>query len=472
MSALEPERPGRKFPALVVLLVILVVGLVAGGITLRPRFESQPPQVRLAPDADVIGTAPLEITVADAGRGLKSLSITLSAGGPEASIAAEQFAAPVAEKKVSVALAKLPGVKEGPATLRIVARDASLWGWFKGNQVVVEKKLTLDLTPPTLELIADDRYISFGGAGAIVYRTSADAATSGVRVGKHFFPGYAGQIKDKPEHLLAFFAHPYDTPPGSRAMLVATDKAGNTREMALVYELKDVKYRKSTIQVSENVLQSKVAPLARQAAGAPKDVFIAVNRALRKDNDEKITAITKKGSPKMLWQGPFSQLSNSKVEANFADQRTYVYNGEAIDTSYHLGFDLSVTKRYPVEAANGGAVVLAEDLGIYGNTVILDHGLGLFTLYSHLSAIDVKVGDTVKSRHILGRTGETGLAGGDHLHYGVYLNGVAVLPVEWWDGKWINDNIAPKLEGMSGEEIAVSQQPKKGSRGGTKKRRR
>ena len=176
MSAYDNDRPRRKLPLVLVLLVVLVVGLIAGGIYLRPRFESQPPQIRLAPDADVIGAAPLEITVLDAGAGLKSLSITLLA--PDRTIAAEQFASPVAERKVSVVLAKLPGVKEGPATLRVVARDASLWGWFKGNETVLQKQIAIDLTPPTLELIADDRYISFGGAGALVYKTSADAASS------------------------------------------------------------------------------------------------------------------------------------------------------------------------------------------------------------------------------------------------------------------------------------------------------
>ena len=470
MSAYDNDRPRRKLPVVLFLLAVLAVGLIAGGIYLRPRFESQPPQVRLTPDADVFGNAPLEISVTDAGAGLKSLSITLG----DSNIAAEKFAAPVAEKKVSVALAKLPGVKEGKATLRIAARDASLWGWFKGNETVVRKEIAIDLTPPTLELIADDRYINFGGAGALVYRTSADAAISGVRVGKHFFPGFPGQIKDKPEHLLVFFAHPYDTPPGTRAMLVSTDKAGNTREMPLVYELKEVKYRKSTITLSDSFLQNTVSALARDPAarqGSPKELFVAVNKSLRKENEDRITAVTKKASPSILWKGAFTQLSNSKVEANFADLRTYVYKGEAIDTAYHVGYDLSVTKRYPVEAANSGAVVLAEDLGIYGNTVMLDHGLGLFTLYSHLSAIDVKVGERIEPKQILGRTGETGLAGGDHLHYGVYLHGVAVLPVEWWDGKWINDNIAPKLEGQSGDEIAASQAPKK-SRGGTRKRRR
>src|SRR5207248_6791776 len=178
----------------------------------------------------------------------------------------------------------------------------------------------------------------------------------------------------------------------------------------------------STIALSDSFLQNKVAPLLNDAAarqGAPKDVFVAVNKRLRKENEDRITAVTKKATPSMLWKGAFGQLSNSKVEANFADFRTYTYHGEPVDSAYHLGYDLSVTKHYPVEAANSGTVAFVGDLGIYGNAVILDHGLGLFTLYGHLSAIDIKVGDKVEKRQILGKTGETGLAGGDHLHYGV-----------------------------------------------------
>jgi murein DD-endopeptidase MepM/ murein hydrolase activator NlpD len=237
--------------------------------------------------------------------------------------------------------------------------------------------------------------------------------------------------------------------------------------MKLVYELKNVKYKKSTIALSESFLQNKIAPLladvgARQ--GSPKDVFIAVNKGMRKENEAKITEVTKKATPAIQWKDAFVQLSNSKVEANFADERTYTWNGQPVDTAYHLGYDLSVTKNYPIEAANSGTVVFAGDLGIYGNCVILDHGLGLFTLYGHLSSIDVKVGDTLAKRQILGKSGETGLAAGDHLHFGVYLDGVAVLPVEWWDQKWIDDNITPKLAGQSGQEIAEAQRPTKASK--------
>jgi murein DD-endopeptidase MepM/ murein hydrolase activator NlpD len=463
MSSLASETSRKKLPAMLFVALIVVTGLLGAAYYLAPRFERDAPQIKL-PDAAVLGRAPMEIAVTDPGAGLKSVSATLTIGGTEHTLASEQYAQPVSEKKIALALpAKLAGVKEGPAVLRVVARDASLWNVFKGNETVIEKNLTIDLTPPTIELVADDRYVNFGGVGVIVYKASADTATSGVRIGDYFFPGFQGQIKGHADHYLAFFAHAYNVPPEAKARVVATDKAGNTREMPLAYELKDVKYRKSSIALSDNFLQNKVAPLltdvgARQ--GTPKEVFVAVNKQLRKENEDKIVAITKKATPAMLWKGAFSQLSNSKVEANFADERTYTYNGEPIDTAFHLGYDLSVTKHYPVEAANGGAVVFSGDLGIYGNAVILDHGLGLFTLYGHLSSIAVKVGDAVQQRQSLGNTGETGLAAGDHLHYGVYLDGVAILPVEWWDPKWIADNITPKLEGQSGEAIAEAQQPK------------
>jgi len=474
MSTLESDKPRRRLPAISFLFLIIIIGLLGGAYYLGPRFEREAPQIKLTPDSDVLGLAPMEIGVTDQGAGLKSVTVTLSSGGSEHTLASEQYAQPVSEKKITVALSsKLTGVKEGPAVLRVSARDASLWNFFHGNETVVQKNLTIDITPPTVELIADDRYVNFGGVGVIVYKSSAGTATSGVRIGGYFFPGFQGQIKEHPDHFIALFAHPYNVPADAKAVLVATDKAGNAKEMPLVYELKNVKYKKSTIAISDNFLQ-KITPLlsdvgARQ--GTPKEIFIRINKGLRKENEDKIAAIATKSTPSILWRGAFSQLSNSKVEANFADERTYTYNNEPIDTAYHLGYDLSVTKHYPVEAANSGTVAFVGDLGIYGNAVILDHGLGLFTLYGHLSSFDVKVGDSIKQRQIIGKTGETGLAAGDHLHFGVYLHGVAVLPVEWWDQKWINDNINPKLEGQSGEAIAESQQPKAPHKAVHKRRR-
>jgi murein DD-endopeptidase MepM/ murein hydrolase activator NlpD len=475
MSTFSSDRPRSKAPAVLVLLVLILAGLGAAAWYYRLRFEADPPQITLSNDAEVLGAGPIDIVVTDKGMGLKSVVATLSQGGTEQSLANEQFAQPTAEKKVTVALAKVAGIKEGPATLRITARDASLWHTFKGNETVLEKNITIDVTPPTLNLIADDRYVNFGGVGVIVYQPSADTATSGVKMGDYFFPGFANTIKGHADYYLALFAHPYSSPPEARPTLVATDKAGNTRELRIAYELKNVKYKKSTIALSDAFLANKIVPMIPDVAsrtGTPKQQFAAVNEALRKVNEDKIREVTKQATPQMLWNGAFAQLTNSKVEANFADFRTYTYNHEPVSTAYHLGYDLSVTKNYPIEASNAGKVAFAGDLGIYGNAVILDHGLGLFSLYGHMSAIDVKVGDTVTKSQVLGRTGETGLAAGDHLHFGIYLDGLAVLPVEWWDQKWIDDNISPKLAGASGQEIAETQQSARiAARKGGKRRR-
>ncbi len=449
--------------ALIALLVLIVAAIVGGGIYYRSRLESEPPQIRLSSDTGFLGLAPLEIEVSDPGSGLKSVTAVLVQGGAEKPLASEQYAQPVQEKKITVSLSKLQGVKEGPATLRVTARDASLWHWGAGNEAALEKTLTIDITPPTVELVADDRYINFGGVGAIVYKVSQDTAATSVKVGSHAFAAFQGVVRDHPDYYFALFSHAYDVQPTDRATIVATDKAGNSREQRLAYELKNVNYKKSTIAVSDNFFQNKVVPLLKDVSkrsGSVKDVFVAVDKGVRKENEDKIAEVTAKATPKILWDGgAFAQLSNSKVEANFADARTYTYNGEPIDTAFHLGYDLSVTKHYPIEAANSGVVAFTGDLGLYGNAVIIDHGLGLYTLYGHCSQVDVKPGDAVAKRQIIGKTGETGFAGGDHLHFGVYLDGVAVLPVEWWDAKWIADNVTPKLEGHSGEEIAVAQQP-------------
>jgi murein DD-endopeptidase MepM/ murein hydrolase activator NlpD len=456
MSALEFGRPKKRFvPGRGFLLLLLAIFLVGGGVWLVPRFEWHKPQIQIRPDTDIIGLGSIEIEATDRGRGLKSFSVGLKSAGADFPLVAEQYDAPVMEKKFTLAISsKLTGLKEGPAVLSVSARDRSLWGFFRGNESSVQKNVTIDITPPTIETIADDRYVNFGGVGVVVYKAAADAVTSGVKLGDYFFPGYKGQIKDHPDYYLAFFAHAYNVPEDRRAAIVASDKAGNSREVRLAYELKNVRYKKSTLSISDEFIAAKVAPLlndvgARQ--GSPKDIFIKVNRGLRKENDDQIRSITMKSTPQRHWEEAFSQLSNSKVEANFADARTYTYKDEVIDHAYHLGYDLSVTKHYPAEASNHGVVAFVGDLGIYGNTVIIDHGLGLFTLYSHLSSMDVKVGAAIKRGQPIGKTGDTGLAAGDHLHFGVYLHGVPILPVEWWDQKWIRDNVEPKLQGRSSE---------------------
>jgi murein DD-endopeptidase MepM/ murein hydrolase activator NlpD len=131
----------------------------------------------------------------------------------------------------------------------------------------------------------------------------------------------------------------------------------------------------------------------------------------------------------------------------FAVHRTYYYNNNEIDQQVHLGVDLASTKRAEIKAANRGNVVFAEYLGIYGNTVILDHGQGIFSLYSHLSQIGVAVGELIDKGAVIALSGTTGMAGGDHLHFSILVNGIFVTPLEWWDLQWLQLNIEDILYG-------------------------
>ena len=167
---------------------------------------------------------------------------------------------------------------------------------------------------------------------------------------------------------------------------------------------------------------------------------------MRKKDNETLYQLLKNTSPIRLWEGKWLRMKNAANMAQFADHRYYYYNGEKIDEQDHMGTDLASLANSPVEAANNGIVVFAERNGIYGMTVVLDHGQGLASLYGHLSTIGVKIGDTVKKGDIIGHSGQTGLAGGDHLHFSVLVHGIFVNPVEWWDSHWIQDNIIRKLD--------------------------
>jgi murein DD-endopeptidase MepM/ murein hydrolase activator NlpD len=216
-------------------------------------------------------------------------------------------------------------------------------------------------------------------------------------------------------------------------------------------------FKKSRIEIDDKFINRVVpeilehAPelkLTPPAEGSPEMLaaFLRINGELRRLNTQQIAALALKTSPQRLWHDTFVQLGNSQVEASFADHRTYVYKGKEVDQQTHLGFDLAVTAHVPVAAANSGTVLNASWLGIYGNCVIIDHGMGVQSLYGHLMSFDVKVGDTVTRGQTVGRSDSTGLAGGDHLHFTLLVGGRMVNPVEWWDPHWIADRVERKLK--------------------------
>ena len=173
--------------------------------------------------------------------------------------------------------------------------------------------------------------------------------------------------------------------------------------------------------------------------------YLTINGDLRRINGETLAALGADSNASCAWNEVFLQMHNAQVMSAFADRRTYYFEGEAVDQQDHLGFDLASVRRAPIQAANAGRVVLARYFGIYGNTVVVDHGYGLQSLYAHLAEIRVAEGEVVERGQTVGLSGETGLAGGDHLHFTMLLHGLAVNPREWWDAHWLTDRLDLKL---------------------------
>ena len=433
------------------MLAVLVLGLLFAGF--QVVFASRPVVALGAPFKMVGRNAPLAVEVKDPRHGIKALRVSIEQGDKEHVLLDEKYDPP----KPEVHFRWVPSqdrkfrLAEGDGRLRIKARNASWGGFFRGRAASIDQPFKARLVPPRVEVLTTQHYVNQGGCDMVVYRVSPSATASGVVVGTTFFPGFPLPGARDPETRFAIFAIPYDAPPGAQARLRARDEAAN--EVLANFHLKVTRkaFRSRSLPVDDAFLEKAVPEILSQSPsiqdqGDLVKNYLAINRDLRKANNAQLAEMAAKSQPRFLWSDPFQQLGNSKVEASFADRRTYVYKGRDIDRQDHLGYDLASTSAAPVSAANDGVVMLAEFFGIYGSTVVLDHGYGLLSLYGHLSSFAVKPGDAVKRGQELGRSGATGLAGGDHLHYSMVLHSVQVDPKEWWDPHWIKDRITSKLE--------------------------
>jgi murein DD-endopeptidase MepM/ murein hydrolase activator NlpD len=454
------------------LLFVVVLAGVAGGAWLwagraeGPRIEVRGPErfIGQATPLDVLVESPggefsrVEVTLEQNGRSHPVFNLEQPASGSLKQETAERIyiMRPVGKRDI-------PELQAGPARIAVRAARPVLYGWRQAESQAT-RDVEVRLEPPRLAVESTFHYINHGGAEFVVYRATPADVESGVRVGDRTYPGFPASgagIGGDDSRKVAFFALLQDQELTTPISLYARDPAGNEATAALDHRPFPKPFRRSRIEIDDRFLDRVVPAIAATTPAMsistePGDrvaSFLRINGDLRRQNAETIAAQAQKTAKEMLWKDAFQPLGNASVEAAFADNRTYVHDGREIDRQVHLGFDLAVTQRIPVLAANTGVIVHAGDLGIYGNCVIVDHGLGVQSLYAHLSSIDVKEGDRVEKGHALGRSGMTGLAGGDHLHFTMLVNGQAVNPVEWWDTKWMQDRVLRKIAEAGGTRV-------------------
>jgi len=434
----------------IILFLLVVVGIGSGAAYLytADEFEQIPPTIEM-PKYNYWNTKePLKITISD-NYGLKSYQVVLSDGKKNVVAASENNLIGVKSRVISLNYpTRELDRKAKVLRVKVTATDKSKWNYLSGNSNQKVIDLKIDYRRPNVNILSNSYSITKGGSALVIFQASDDDALAELYIDT---PNKRFEVQPyrKKGYFVSLIAWSFKDDE-FQAKIVAKDRAGNSRTFDIPFYTKNRKYRTSTIRASDRFIDGKITDLAEQDNKYMKEDKLerlkAINETMRIDNENLIHKYASKISNETIkeWKiHKFYPLKNGKKVANFGDHRYYYYKDKSniISESYHLGYDMASTKMASIVVSNDGRVVFSEYNGIYGNMPMIDHGLGLYTLYGHCATVDVKEGDRVHAGETIAKTGMTGLALGDHLHFGILVQGIEVRPIEWLDSKWIKDNI-------------------------------
>jgi murein DD-endopeptidase MepM/ murein hydrolase activator NlpD len=429
---------------IILIVIVLLVVAVPAWIFLSAASTA----ITFDPPVKVIGfRTPVFVHLANP-HGVRSADFTVEQDGksypmnpPNAGKGAKTFS-------VTVGKESIPALHDGKARLIVTAVSNDLRRRADSQSTDVD----VMTAPPRIVADGVQHYINQGGSEMATFTPSGAWTEAGVKVGDYTFRSFP--LPNHPGQYFSLFAFSYQLPVSTPVSVYASNPSGAIAKTTFWYKVFPKKFRASTIPLESMNIDRIVNQIDTQhkISGDLVQRFVYINSVMRVANNKTLADLRLQTEPKFLWTGAFLPMVDSTVESRFADDRTYTWQGKKVDEQTHLGFDLAKLAHSPVPASNDGRVIWAEDLGIYGNCIVIDHGFGLQTVYGHLSEFLVKKGDMVKKGQTIGKTGSTGLAGGDHLHFTMQVDGVQVNAVEWWDPHWIKDRILSKM----GTDIAPS----------------
>lgn len=433
------------------ILLFLIVAIVSGGLYIYTSvmFEREKPVVVLEENNGYWNLKkPLKLKIDDES-GIKSYRVSVKTSAGETEMYYEKLLTPIKNVSLDISSPKSAyAMKDKSVTIIVEAQDASKWNFLSGNSVVKKFTFAIDRKRPQLSSVKHSYKIRQGGTALVVLK-AIDDNLKDVYIQTNFGKKFKLEPFYKNGYYISLVAWPV-TQPHFKATIVAIDKAGNKAKSYIPFYLKYKNYRISEIKLSDRFLKGKIAELAddfmeTQGVEDSLEQFVIINEDVRAKNEELIHKITSKVPTKMISDFKINRmypLKNAAPVASFGDHRKYFYNGKFISESYHLGADMASNAMASIRPQNGGEIVYSDSTGLYGNMPIIHHGLGLYTLYGHCSSVNVNSGDTIVARENIANTGKTGYAMGDHLHFGVLVQGIEVRPAEWMDKRWIKLNIS------------------------------
>lgn len=289
---------------------------------------------------------------------------------------------------------------DGRHRVVVEAEDLS----FRKNRAQAEYELRSDNTPPQLTLDAQPVPVPEGHTWFLRVQTDEPAAVEATLDGRPLDlqagDGFGWAIVG-----IGVSDEPRDVP----LAVSGADPVGNRSEQRGTMRVAASQYPKDDIEV----------PAALQPLVEPQ---------VRVTEDARLAPTYAKVSQPRLWDGAFRMPVQGEIITQYGEVRTY---NKIPNEVHHTGVDIAVPLARPVLAPARGRVVLVDQVPLRGNMLIVDHGLGVFTTYAHLSAVDVQLGQEVQAGQPIAKVGSTGLSQGPHLHWELWIRGVNVDPLEW-----------------------------------------
>ena len=431
-------------------VLILSFMLVVGGalfIYFSSMFERVAPEISLETNGYWNLKKPLSLTISDES-GVIAYRVTMITQEGSTDLHYEKLV--TAQEKVSLQVEpprSAYSMKDKSVKIVIEAQDTSKWNYFKGNIGRKSIDLVIDKKRPQLSIVSNSYSIAKGGSALVVFKAD-DANLDALYIEGNHDKKFKPQPFYKDGYYISLVAWPV-IDSDFKATVIATDRAGNVAKAYVPLYLKEKHYKVSNIKLSDSFLKGKIADLAEEFAETQGiegslEQFKIINEDVRAKNEKLIHELASKVKNEKVNNFSMNKmypLKNAQVVAHFGDHRKYFYDGNYISESYHLGLDLASNAMAAIKPQNGGEVVFSDYNGLYGNMPMIAHGLGLYTLYGHCSSVKVATGDTTLKKETIANTGKSGYAMGDHLHFGVLVQGIEVRPQEWMDSQWIKLNI-------------------------------
>jgi len=452
-------------------LLTLFISIVAAGVMAfihvsnvnpaNPMFlEKSPPEISWAQEPLGLGAdeVPVTIEVKDTGVGLDEVLVRISQNNTPKELIRKQRLGGVKTESLEIKIdSKKLGLREGKAELQVLAFDRSLWS----NGSAVSKSLVVDFLKPRIDVITPQQNAVLGGSELVFYRVVGKRPDSqGVFAQGSLYPGFPARYWDdsfqgQEDLYIAFFPIPPSFDDNRDTMsLMARDSIGNVATAPFNYRIRMKRWGSFSVKLDESqatTLKNSLAAnpsneaiKARLSGDTLTDLRYLIKASARHD-ESILSDPLSRTEGRRLWNGAFVKPVSTYPSNLAGDVRTVLYNGQEVIKGASVGSRLPVSSRQKVLAANSGRVSFVRTLALNGNTVVIDHGFGLSTVYAHLSESTVKVGDEIAKGVPIGRTGATGFAQSEEVYFEMRLHGVPVSPNEWWDESWVADHITNKI---------------------------